>query len=587
MKQAAFTARGRDFSIAIPLAVLLLLLAGLWIIYQNEQAYREEQERSAHVQADILAASVTAALDFNDRMAAQESAQALGVNQQVQMAGIYDAEGRLFAGYHRGQTALPGRVSEIATPEAQVGVIIPVARGGQQIGTIYLSTAIDPLSRRLTRYAIVALLVLMTSLVLGVLGYGQFALRRANRVLEEQALSLAETNSQLEFEIEERSRTEEQLRQAQKMQALGQLTGGIAHDFNNLLTVIQGSADILRRPEIQEEKRMRFANAIADASARAALLTGQLLAFARRQPLRPEAVDLNQRIRTMMNMLETTLGAGIALEPRLADDLKPVEVDPGQLEVALLNIIVNARDAMPDGGTITISTANVDEAAPDVEGRAVAVIVKDSGRGIDPELRERVFEPFFTTKTVGKGTGLGLSQVYGFTAQSGGAVSIDSEPGKGTAVTLLFPASSRTPLAEADPGAAADAGLSTGRILLVEDNEEVGNFAETLLGELGYTVVRARDGNEAMERTERDGRFDLVFTDVVMPGMTGLELASKLKQRHPRLPVVLTTGYSDRIASTGAEDYPLICKPYRLETLAATLEKALPSRAGAGSLHRH
>ncbi|MBB4640816.1 ATP-binding protein [Rhizorhapis suberifaciens] len=570
---------GRDFSIAVPLAVAFLLLAGLWIIYQNERTYRQEQERAAHVQAEILAASVTAALDFNDRLAAQEAVQALGANPQVQMAGIYDGKGLLFAGYHRATASLPTSLSKVATSEGMVAVTTPVTRGGTQIGSIYLGGTIDPLSRRLSRYAMVALLVLMTSLVLGVLGYGQYALRRANRALEQQTVSLAKTNRQLELEIEERGRTEEQLRQAQKMQALGQLTGGIAHDFNNLLTVIQGSADLLRRPELKEDKRLRFANAIMEAATRAALLTGQLLAFARRQPLRPEAVDLNQRIHNMMTMLENTLGAGITISARLDQQLSPIEVDPGQLEVALLNIFVNARDAMPDGGTITICTNNVEkDEAMGGEGRAVAVTIQDTGRGIDPELRDRVFEPFFTTKTVGKGTGLGLSQVYGFTAQSGGTVKLTSEPDKGTAISMLFPASTRLPSVEQHQGNELNTVKGTGRILLVEDNEEVGNFAETLLDELGYAVVRARNGVEAMECAQDDTAFDLVFTDVVMPGMTGLELAAKLKQRHPRLPVVLTTGYSDRIVSAGAEGYPLICKPYRLEALAATLEKALPER---------
>jgi len=575
-----------DFSIAVPLMVAFLLLTGLWIIYQNEQTYRQEQQRAADVQAEILAASVTAAIDFVDRAAAQEAADALRASQQVQMAGVYDANGSLFAGYHRGQAALPSEISRVAaTSPTLIGVTAPVMRGDVKIGAIYLASAVDPLSRRLSRYAMIALLVLMTSLVLGVLGYGQFALRRANRALGEQASSLAETIHKLDFEMEERSRTEEQLRQAQKMQALGQLTGGIAHDFNNLLTVIQGSADILCRPEVTDEKRIRFATAISDSAERAALLTGQLLAFARRQPLQPELFDLNQRIRVMMTMLETTLGTGITLKAELAEDLKPVEADPGQLEVALLNIVVNARDAMPEGGTIVISTRNV--VAPEVngDGGAVAMAVQDTGGGIDPAVQERVFEPFFTTKTVGKGTGLGLSQVYGFTAQSGGTVELASEVGKGTTITMLLPASTRALKVEEtqDPNLADRHGA--GCILLVEDNEGVGNFAETLLGELGHAVVRARNGHEALELFDDGAGFDLVFTDVVMPGMTGLELADKLRVRHPHLPIVLTTGYSDKIASAGAEGYPLISKPYRLETLAATLDKALPKSAAGGSAH--
>jgi CheY-like chemotaxis protein len=354
------------------------------------------------------------------------------------------------------------------------------------------------------------------------------------------------------------------------MQALGQLTGGIAHDFNNLLAVIQGSADILQRPGLSEEKRIRFTNAIIDASARGALLTGQLLAFARRQPLRPEVLDLNNRILTMLIMLQPTLGPNIALSTDLEEALLPVEVDPGQFEAALLNIIVNARDAMPDGGNITIRTRNVM-----AEQRAAAISITDNGSGIAPDQLEHVFEPFFTTKAVGKGTGLGLSQVYGFAAQSGGEARIDSEVGKGTTLTILLPASDKRLHTGQQVERAAAAKEPAGRVLLVEDNEDVGNLAETLLGELGHAVVRARNGAEALRLADNGAIFDIVFSDVVMPGMTGLELAGALKQRRPKLPIILTTGYSDRIAAAGSQGFPIVRKPYRMETLAIAVDEAL------------
>ena len=566
----AFPWMRRGLSLFVPLAVLLLLLASLWIIYQGERSYRTEQQRAAQVQAEILAASATAALDFEDRATAQESANALRANPQVKMAGIYDVRGDRFAGYARAQ-ALPARLLDISAPDGtSVQAIVPVMRSGTRIGTVYLAGAIDPLTRRLSRYAMIALLAGMTSLVLGVLGYGQAALRRVNGTLEE-------ANRQLQFQMEEHGRTEEQLRQAQKMQSLGQLTGGIAHDFNNLLAVIQGSADILQRPGLSEEKRARFTQAILDASTKGALLTGQLLAFARRQPLRPEVLDINHRILTMLVMIQPMLGPNIALSTHLEPALLPVDVDPGQFEAALLNIVVNARDAMPEGGEITIRTANVTGDDAGGRERAVAVTVEDSGRGIAPEQLEHVFEPFFTTKTVGKGTGLGLSQVYGFAAQSGGEARIGSEVGKGTKLTLLLPASDKQLPVVPEVRHEVMAKEQAGRILLVEDNEAVGNLAESLLGELGHEVIRARSGPEALRLADNGAQFDIVFSDVVMPGMTGLELADKLKKRRPLLPIILTTGYSEGIIAAGARDFPLVRKPYRMETLAGAVDEALAS----------
>lgn len=574
---AASSLMRRSLGTLVPLAVLLLLLAGLWIIFQTERNYRQEQQRTVEVQAEILAASVTAALDFGDQMAAQESAHALGVNPQIQATAVYDSKGNQFAGFARGQGQLPpARLSEITSSDrALVRAIVPVMRSGARIGTVYLAGAVDPLSRRLSRYAMIALLVVMTSLVLVVLGYGQAALSRVNR-------TLAGANRELEFQIEERSRTEEQLREAQKMQALGQLTGGIAHDFNNLLAVIQGSADMLQRPGLSEEKRLRFSNVILDASARGALLTGQLLAFARRQPLKPQLLNLNYRILTMLAMLQPTLGPNIILGTDLENALPPVEVDPGQFEAALLNIIVNARDAMPDGGEILIRTHSMKSEDAGGQKLTVAVAVEDGGCGIEQDQLAHVFEPFFTTKIVGKGTGLGLSQVYGFAAQSGGATRIDSEVGKGTILTILLPASDKPLPIALQAGQLVMARETAGRILLVEDNEEVGDVAETLLGELGHAVVRARNGPEALDLADGGAQFDIVFSDIIMPGMTGLELAGKLKQRRPLIPIVLTTGYSDRIAAAVLQGFNVVHKPYRLETLAVAVDEALAVRR-AGS----
>ncbi|MEI9928334.1 MAG: ATP-binding protein [Sphingomonas sp.] len=354
------------------------------------------------------------------------------------------------------------------------------------------------------------------------------------------------------------------------MQALGQLTGGIAHDFNNLLTVIQGSADMLSRPGLAEERRQRFAGAIVQASARAAALTGQLLAFARRQPLQPEVIDLNAMIEGMTDLLDRTLGERFVIETRLSSEQCLIEADRAQLASAVLNVAVNARDAMPDGGTLRIATERVHELGGDM----IALSITDTGSGMDEDVLARAMEPFFTTKAAGKGTGLGLSQVYGFATQSGGDLRIESAPGKGTHVKILFPISTAAPppLPEAASGEARSA--RTGSVLLVEDNEEVGEFAEALLRELGHAVTRARSGYEALEAAA-ERPFDVVLSDVVMPAMSGLELAEHLRALQPGLPIVLTTGYSDEIARSGAGGRPVLLKPYRIETLARVLDEAL------------
>lgn len=555
----------------------LLLLAGLGIIAQNEAAYRDIKVQETRVQAEILAASVTAALDFGDSPAAQEAVDAIRVNRQLRTVAIYDAGGRLVAGYGRDGADPSPRVDQHA-PQAGNAVtsMVPVLSSGERIGTIFLAADPEPLSRRITRYLVIGLLVLMAAMIIIVLGTAQTALRRANRLLEERANALVRSNAELKVQIGERAKAEDQLRQAHKLQALGQLTGGIAHDFNNLLTVIQGSADMLRRPELPEAKRIRFAEAIVQAGGRAAALTGQLLAFARRQPLQPEVIDVNALIRGMIDLLDRTLGERVAVRTDLARDACMVEADRAQLESALLNVAVNARDAMGSGGgELALSTRLHHE--PDA-GRMIAIAVADSGAGMDEETLSRAIEPFFTTKTAGKGTGLGLSQVYGFATQSGGDVRIESEPGRGTTVTLLLPCSGASHPSRTAEDEASHAGGRTGRILLVEDNEEVGEFARTLLGELGHRVRWARSGEEALELA-RNGSFDAVFSDVVMPGMSGLELADQLAGLRPALPVILTTGYSDQLAEAGTGGRPVILKPYRLDTLAAALDQALSAEA--------
>jgi signal transduction histidine kinase/CheY-like chemotaxis protein len=449
-----------------------------------------------------------------------------------------------------------------------------VLRGGENIGKVDLRISAQPFGRRIAQYALIALFVVMAALVAAVLGGAHAALGRVNRELKLRAAALATSNQQLQVQMEERVKAEEQLRQAQKMQALGQLTGGIAHDFNNLLTVIQGSAELLQRPGLSEEKRARFAAAIAQTAARAATLTSQLLAFARRQPLRPETIDLNERIAGMVELLDSTLGERIRVETNLSPDACFVEADLAQLESAILNVAVNARHAMPAGGRLTLQTSIVEGAISGASSVALAIV--DTGTGMDAETLARVFEPFFTTKDVGKGTGLGLSQVYGFAKQSGGEVLIDSHVGVGTTVTLLLPRSAQYVQPQLKKaGRQNPASSISGRVLVVDDNEDVGAFAEGLLTELGFDVVKAGSGEEALQMFEHNN-VDVVFSDVVMPGMSGLELARLLRKRAPALPILLTTGFSNQL-SEGRNEFPVVFKPYSVATIEVAMKQVLPA----------
>ncbi|PSJ36309.1 hybrid sensor histidine kinase/response regulator [Allosphingosinicella deserti] len=367
--------------------------------------------------------------------------------------------------------------------------------------------------------------------------------------------------------------TQEALLQSQKLQALGELAGGIAHDFNNLMTVMRGSADfLLRQPDLPLEKRNRYLHVMLETAERATSLTSQLLAFARRQPLEPEVIDLSLRLDALAEMLQRTLGSLYDLKLDLAPALWLVEIDPAGLEAALLNAVVNARDAMPDGGQITISTRNVS----DPEGEGVALSVSDTGEGIPPERLQRVFEPFFTTKPTGKGTGLGLSQIHGYAVQSGGTAKIESQVGRGTTVEIRLPRTSKEALRKeiAEENTAIPQGL---KVLLVEDSDHVRYFARQLLHDLGCDVVEAANGSEALDRLEQS-EVDLVFSDIVMPGMSGLDLAQRIREARASLPLLLASGYSSKqFIPKDQREFPILRKPYKLETLAAAINQLVTS----------
>ncbi len=371
--------------------------------------------------------------------------------------------------------------------------------------------------------------------------------------------------------------TREQLAQAQKMEALGQLTGGIAHDFNNLLMIVSGYAQILQG-RLKAAKDMQAVEAIRAAAGRGEKLTRQLLAFSRRQTLMPVVVDLRQRIDAVRDMLVPSLRGNIRLEYDIEDKIWPVEVDLGELELALVNIAVNARDAMPEGGTITLSARNVvlkpGSAAGSLEGDFVALAIIDSGSGMPPDVLARVFEPFYTTKPVGKGTGLGLSQVHGFAMQSGGAATASSQVGKGTAVTIYLPRSLGEPSADTGEGPSIGA-EGRGTVLLVEDSREVAEVTSTLLEQLGYRVVRAENAAEALRHLQQGIHFDLLFSDIVMPGpMNGLALAQTCRDNFPDIAVLLTTGYSDA-AQLADGRFDILRKPFELSVLERAVEAAI------------
>jgi len=385
-------------------------------------------------------------------------------------------------------------------------------------------------------------------------------------------------------DVTERRALEEQLRQSQKLEAVGQLTGGVAHDFNNLLTVIKSSTDLLKRPDLAEERRQRYVGAISDTVDRAAKLTGQLLAFARRQSLRPETFAADRAVASLVDMVRTLAGARINVRLDLPDarprDLH-VNADPSQFDTALVNLVVNARDAMDGEGDLRIGLRRAARipavrAHPAQVGDFIAVSISDTGSGIAPGTMDRIFEPFFTTKVVGQGTGLGLSQVFGFAKQSGGEILVASEVGKGTTFTLYLP---RVAAVEAIPPVAEPEPLAEGHgtcVLVVEDNLDVGAFAEQALRELGYSTVWATDATKALAEIERiPYRFEVVFSDVVMPGMNGVELAGEIRRRRPDIPVVLASGYSDVLAAEGTHGFDLLRKPYSVADLSRVLSRAV------------
>lgn len=379
---------------------------------------------------------------------------------------------------------------------------------------------------------------------------------------------------------------EEALRQSQKLDAIGQLTGGVAHDFNNLLTVIKSSADMLNRPALTDARRARYIGAISETVGRAAKLTAQLLAFARRQTLKPEVFDVCDRVRSLSSMIRTLAGSQIECVTDLPDLPCLVKADPTQFDTAMVNMAINARDAMTGGGRLIIKVEPVEgvRAVRDFKpfpGAFVAISVIDTGHGISPRHLDQVFEPFFTTRGVGQGTGLGLSQVFGFAKQSEGETTVDSTEGLGSTFTVYLPRVEQSPPVQAEEELLPMMDGHGIRVLVVEDNVEVGAFALDSLTDLGYLPVLANNAEEALlELTKDASQFDIVFSDVVMPGMNGIDLAHHIRETYKGLPVLLASGYSDVLAKNGTSGFELLHKPYSIEDLSRLLRKV-------SARHRH
>ena len=573
------------FPRAAALAVGVLLLLGLLVVSQAERNYREQKNAEIAVQAQILAANVTAALDFDDRAAGREAVLSLRANPQIRSAVVRDRNGAVFAGYGQDGAA----IASAPPATGKSGLVVqmaPVMRQAAQIGSVRLTADVEPFSRRLTRYGLIGLLATMASLAVAVLGVTQGVLRRANK-------DLADSNAELKRQIEERERVEAQMRQVQKMESIGQLTGGIAHDFNNMLAIVIGNLEMASRRFDNAPEKARAAIGHANEGAtRAAALTRRLLAFSRQQPLEPRIVDLNKLVGGMSDLLRRTLGEQIRIETVLSGGLWRTFADVSQVENAVLNLCVNARDAMEDGGNLTVETANAyldDDYCRGTDGvrpgQYVAIAVSDTGPGMPPEVIERAFDPFFTTKDVGKGTGLGLSQVYGFIRQSGGHVRIYSEIGQGTTVKVYLP---RHVGEDQDDGTPAPDAATLPRargeetILVVEDEAEVRRMSTDALTELGYGVIQAANAAEALQALSRHPEIALLFTDVVMPDLNGRQLAEVARQQRPDLPVVYTTGYTrNAIVHNGTLDHDvaLVPKPFTIEQLARKIRSVLDGKA--------
>jgi len=559
-------------------AALALLAIGMLMAGRAELIYRDQAARQVAVQADILAASVSAALTFDDVSAMREYVNALRVNGAVAKAAVYDVSGKAVVVFHRAPAvAPPAQIAPRATTYVARYVMVtrPVAQQGALLGWVYLETRPEPWATVLGRHAALGLLTLLAFVLLG-------AMAVAAQQLQARALELATANAQLVEEISARGKAEEALRQSQKMEALGQLTGGIAHDFNNLLQVVHGAFELIRRRSDDAQRVLAWADNGMQAAERGASLTRQLLAFSRSQRLELRSFVVADLIIEIRDLLMRTLGPTIELRLVLGDPQAAVLSDRTQLELAVLNLAINARDAMPNGGRLTVGVEAqaIADGDPLLEaGDYVALSVADTGEGMSPQVIERAFDPFFTTKGVGKGTGLGLSQVYGVARQAGGAARIESPPGGGAVITLMLRRSTMSAEGAPARGEGTDLVLAAqpGRtVLVVDDEPQVRALVCETLELLGYRVLTADGGAAALEILE-DERPDLMMFDYAMPGMSGAELAGLAHTLHPDTPIVFASGHADTEAIDRALGgrATILRKPFNMAELARTIADLL------------